>query len=144
VECTAPRTPLAASSYFCRTFVIMLQWLVRLFGSKRERDIARLRPIVSQINQHYAALRDLSDADLRAQTTRLRQTIQAHLRPLMEKKARIESDLQAALKANDIPTQVRLYEELDQLRLERNRKSRKSSGSFYRRPSLSSKKRLAA
>jgi len=103
----------------------MLQWLVRLFGSKRERDIARLRPIVSQINQHYAALRDLSDADLRAQTTRLRETIQAHLRPLMEKKARIESDLQAALKANDIPTQVRLYEELDQLRLERNREIEK-------------------
>ncbi len=103
----------------------MLQWLVRLFGSKRERDIARLRPIVSQINQHYAALRDLSDADLRAQTTRLRETIQAHLRPLMEKKTRIESDLQAALKANDIPTQVRLYEELDQLRLERNREIEK-------------------
>jgi preprotein translocase subunit SecA len=103
----------------------MLKWLVGLFGSKRERDIARLRPIVAQINQRYAALKDLSDADLRLQTTRLRERIQAHLRPIQEKKAQLELDLQSAIKEGDINAQARLYEQLDQLRQERNREIEK-------------------
>lgn len=103
----------------------MLQWLLRLFGSKRERDIARLKPIVNQINQQVAALRDLSDAELRGQTARLRERIQAHLRPLTERKAQLDADLQVAVKEGDIAAQVRLYEQLDLLRQERNREIEK-------------------
>ncbi len=103
----------------------MLRWIVRLFGSKRERDIARLKPIVAQIHQHYAALKDLSDAELRTQTVHLKEKIQTHLHPLMDRKTQLETDLQAALKEGNISAQVRLYEELDQLRLERNQEIEK-------------------
>ncbi len=99
----------------------MLQWLVRLFGTKRERDISRLRPTVQEINREYAALRDLSDQALREETSRLRETIQKHLAPIRAEEERLRAELKTLIKEGNIAQQTRLYERLDQLRLERNK-----------------------
>ena len=40
--------------------------LKSLFGSKHDRDVRRVEPIVEQINQRVEGFRDLSDADLQA------------------------------------------------------------------------------
>ncbi|MEN2993585.1 MAG: preprotein translocase subunit SecA [Bacteroidia bacterium] len=99
----------------------MLTWLVRLFGSKRERDIARLRPIVAEINRIYASLRDLSDQALRERTFELRSKIQAAIAPIEAERQRTESAIQEAILSGDIRAQTELFARLDNLRLERNK-----------------------
>ncbi|MCS7297223.1 MAG: preprotein translocase subunit SecA [Bacteroidia bacterium] len=99
----------------------MWQWIARLFGSKRERDIARLRPIVEEINRVGASLRDLTDQQLRERTFALRAEIQKEIEPLQRRRSDLELAIQAALQAGDIPAQTRLFQELDTLKQERNR-----------------------
>ncbi len=44
----------------------------RIFGTKSDRDVKRLLPIVEEINEHYARLADLSDEALQAKTVEFR------------------------------------------------------------------------
>ena len=46
----------------------MLEWLVKIFGSRNEREIRRLKPLVEKINSLEEKIRAKSDADLRAMT----------------------------------------------------------------------------
>lgn len=54
----------------------MLKFLQSLIGgSKHEKDVKELRPIVDQINGHFAGLSSLSDQDLRARTDEFRDRV---------------------------------------------------------------------
>jgi preprotein translocase subunit SecA len=53
--------------------------LKALFGSKHERDVKRVAPIVEDINQHAEAFRGLSDEDLRGKTADFRARLAAAL-----------------------------------------------------------------
>ncbi|TGL62975.1 preprotein translocase subunit SecA [Leptospira sarikeiensis] len=54
----------------------MIQKLLRvLFGSKYERDLKKLTPIVIQINSLEESIRALSDSDLSAQTSKFKERI---------------------------------------------------------------------
>ncbi len=46
-----------------------------IFGTKHDRDIKRLRPIVQQINDLEAKIKELSDEELKAQTTKFKDRI---------------------------------------------------------------------
>ncbi|RKY77078.1 hypothetical protein DRQ00_07615, partial [candidate division KSB1 bacterium] len=39
--------------------------ITKIFGSKHEREIKKIKPIVEQINQLYEEYHQLSDAELR-------------------------------------------------------------------------------
>src|SRR5882724_1275535 len=54
------------------------QYLTKLFGSKNEREIRRLRPFVDQINGLEAQLRALPDSALQAKTGELKQKLEAY------------------------------------------------------------------
>ena len=49
--------------------------IARVFGTRQAREVRRLTPVVQQIHQHEARLRDLSEDDLKAQTQRFRDRI---------------------------------------------------------------------
>ncbi|MGH7450591.1 MAG: preprotein translocase subunit SecA, partial [bacterium] len=49
--------------------------LTKIFGSKHERDIKRIGPIVAQINEIYETLHDLPDSELRAKTDQFKAKI---------------------------------------------------------------------
>ncbi|MBU3699441.1 MAG: preprotein translocase subunit SecA [Candidatus Kapabacteria bacterium] len=54
----------------------MLKFLQSLIGgSKHEKDVKQLQPIVAQINEHYATLASLSDDELRGKTQQFRERI---------------------------------------------------------------------
>jgi preprotein translocase subunit SecA len=59
----------------------MLELFEKIFGSKRERDIKLLRPLVEQVNREFAKLESLTDEELRAKTdvfrSRIRENTQA-------------------------------------------------------------------
>lgn len=42
--------------------------LTKIFGSKHDRDMKKLQPIVDQVNSHEAAIKGLSDSELQAKT----------------------------------------------------------------------------
>ena len=49
--------------------------LSKLFGTKSDREIKKLRPILEKINQHYESLKDKSDDELREKTKKLREFV---------------------------------------------------------------------
>ena len=53
----------------------MLGFLTKIFGSKSERDIKALQPLVTQINEEYAKLTSLSNDELRHKTIEFKATI---------------------------------------------------------------------
>jgi len=55
----------------------MLQFLKGLFGSKHERDVRDLQPLVDQINQYFEQLGSLSDEELRGKTDEFKERISA-------------------------------------------------------------------
>ena len=62
--------------------------LKSVFGSKHDRDIKRVTPIVAEINQHAEALKGLSDEELRAKTAEFRARISSPVEWLSSKPRR--------------------------------------------------------
>ncbi len=50
----------------------MLKFLEKVFGSKHDKDVKRMLPIVDEINEIYETLKSLSDEDLKAKTAEFR------------------------------------------------------------------------
>ena len=50
--------------------------LAKVFGTKNERDLKRLTPLVAQINEREAGLTPLSDQDLRSKTVTFRNRLE--------------------------------------------------------------------
>ncbi|KER10756.1 MAG: preprotein translocase subunit SecA [[Candidatus Thermochlorobacteriaceae] bacterium GBChlB] len=57
----------------------MLKFIEKIFGSKHDKDIKRIRPIVDEINAYAEEYKALSDADLRAKTNELKTRVREHL-----------------------------------------------------------------
>jgi preprotein translocase subunit SecA len=53
----------------------MLKYLEKIFGSKKEKDVEQLLPLVDEINAVYETLSDLTDDELRAKTGEFRERI---------------------------------------------------------------------
>ena len=46
----------------------MFAWFKRIFGTKNDREVKKLRPLVTRINEIEVGLHSLSDDDLRKKT----------------------------------------------------------------------------
>ena len=53
----------------------MFDVLKKIFGSKHEKDVQQLLPIVEEINRHFESYKSLSDDELRAKTIEFKQRI---------------------------------------------------------------------
>ncbi|NUQ80134.1 MAG: preprotein translocase subunit SecA [Bacteroidetes bacterium] len=91
----------------------MLKFLTRLFGSKKEKDLQRLLPMVAAINAEWEKLGSLTDEELKDKTRQFRQQIQD---AVQEMETRLTS-LQLQLK-EDLADDQRLdvLDEMDQLK----------------------------
>ena len=63
----------------------MFGFLKRLFGTKSQRDIKKLRPYVEEINRICESLTHLSHDGLRGETEKLRGQLQKELQPIEDK-----------------------------------------------------------
>jgi preprotein translocase subunit SecA len=76
----------------------MLKLLQKVFGSKNEKDVRQLLPIVDQINAEFAKLSSLSDDELRAKTQefkgRIQQAIGEIEAEITELRGKLKEDLQ--------------------------------------------------
>ncbi len=55
---------------------MFFDWLTKIFGSKNERELKKLWPVVDQINSFEPAMKALSDDELKAQTLRFKERIE--------------------------------------------------------------------
>jgi preprotein translocase subunit SecA len=72
----------------------MLSLLKKIFGgSKHDKDVQALRPVVAQINEEYAKLSGLSDEELRAKSDEFRAYVQAKTEALRQEEAELKQKL---------------------------------------------------
>jgi len=96
----------------------MLGFLTKIFGSKSERDIKVLQPLVLQINEEYAKLSSLSNDELRHKTIEFKENIAAAVADI---DAKVEATKQKAEDTNlSLPEKTALYEEVDALAKDRD------------------------
>jgi preprotein translocase subunit SecA len=93
----------------------MLKYLEKIFGSKREKDVELLLPLVDEINAIYETLAGLTDDELRGKTAEFR----AHIHEVTGALEEEEKELQERLK-EDVPHDEReqILDRLPELRKE--------------------------
>ncbi len=98
----------------------MLKIFSKIFGgSKSEKDVQRISPLVKQINDYFTSYRQLSNDELRGKTVEFKKRIQDYLLPLDEQIKKLNEDADA-LPAEDINGKDDLYKEVDVLLKKRN------------------------
>jgi preprotein translocase subunit SecA len=92
----------------------MLTFLKKFFGTKSEKDIKSIQPLVDQILEIYPTLAKLTNDELRAKVDALKQKIQDAIKPqqtqIDEIKARVEAEFDM-----DLESKEALYKEIDKI-----------------------------
>lgn len=83
--------------------------LTKIFGTKNERELKKISPMVDEINEHYERLKHLTDDDLRGKTDEFKKRIAERTRPLRDQIAKLDEEAKTAPPS-----------ELGNLRTERN------------------------
>ena len=98
----------------------MFNFLSKLLGgSKSEKDVKQIRPIVEEINKHFLSYRSLDNEALRGKTLEFRKRILEHLTGIDQEIATLNSKAEA-LDTADIVGKDEIYQEVDKLRKKRN------------------------
>lgn len=98
----------------------MLKFIAKIFGTKSEKDIKIVMPIVEKINQEFAQLKDISDDKLRDKTTEVQNIINESLKSIddqisaLHKKIADNPDL-------DIHAKEEIFGQIDKLEEDRNK-----------------------
>ncbi|MES2807297.1 MAG: preprotein translocase subunit SecA, partial [Bacteroidota bacterium] len=98
----------------------MLNFISKLFGSKSDRDVKAILPIVEKIKAEYAKLDQLTNDELRAKTIAFKATISEGL-------AGIDAEIKAIKDQTegnpdmDVQEKVELYTQLDKLQKDRDK-----------------------
>ncbi|MBC7865039.1 MAG: preprotein translocase subunit SecA, partial [Bacteroidia bacterium] len=92
----------------------MFGFLQKMFGTKSEKDVKGIQPMVEKIHEAYKTVTNLSDDELRGRSAALKVTIQEYIgaetKQVEEIKARIEAEFDM-----DVETKENLYKEIDEI-----------------------------
>ena len=100
----------------------MIGFLSKMFGgSKSEKDVKAILPLVSKINQHFQAYQSISNDELRNKTQEFRKRISEHLKDI---DAQIADTNKRAedLPFNDLVGKDAVYQEVDKLKKDKDQK----------------------
>ncbi len=98
----------------------MLKFLSKLFGSKSERDIKSIQPIVEKIKEEYEKLASLSNDELRGKTLAFKNRIKEYLSEIDEEISSLKAE--ADQDEVDMGKKTELYEKVDKLSKDRDKK----------------------
>lgn len=101
----------------------MLGFLSKLFGSKSERDIKLIQPLVEKTKEEYAKLAGLSNDELRQKTLDFKARIHSFLEDIDKQIA----DLKTQAEAPELPMNEKtdLYDQVDKLQKDRDKELEK-------------------
>jgi preprotein translocase subunit SecA len=100
----------------------MLGFISKMFGgSKSEKDVKKITPIVAEINKHFESYSSLSNDELRGKTQEFRNRIAEYLKEVNDEIAakKAEADNQPDL---ELHQKEAIYDEADKLLKKRNEK----------------------
>ncbi len=91
----------------------MLKFINKLFGgSKSEKDVKKMSPVIDQINQYFQSYQAISNDELRAKTTDFKKRIATHVSAVTEQIAELKSEAETTL---DIHAKSDIYKQVDAL-----------------------------
>lgn len=94
----------------------MLGFISKLFGgSKSEKDIKSIEPIILQINKHFQSYQNISNDALRGKTILFRERIQDYIKPVNVEIKSLEAEAEA-LPLSDINGKDEIYQKIDSLK----------------------------
>jgi len=102
-------------------FDFLAKGLTKVFGTKSDRDIKEVLPIVKQINEEFAKLKDLSHDELRAKTNEVLEKINQYLKEIDDEIAALHKKVDDNPDM-DLHTKEDLFNEIDALEEKRNEK----------------------
>src|SRR5262245_5878774 len=92
-----------------------------LGGSKSEKDVKKIQPLVQEINQHFASFQSLTNDQLRNKTQEFSERIKDHLTGINNEKSDANKRAEG-LPFNDLLGKDAIYQEVDKLKKERDKK----------------------
>ncbi|PGH39539.1 MAG: preprotein translocase subunit SecA [Candidatus Nephrothrix sp. EaCA] len=98
----------------------MLKLIAKLFGSKSEKDIKRMTPMVEAAKSEAPRLESLSHDELRQESLDLQAYIQKELEPIDAQLRLIHEEI-AAQPDMELPEKEKRFLQIDKLELERNK-----------------------
>ena len=94
----------------------LLNSVLKVFvGDKTKRDLAKILPLVEQINSHYESFKDLSNEELRKKTFSFKNKLQSDLKQVTDQIQQIKSEIK---NIEDIDQKENLYQQIDYLTTE--------------------------
>src|SRR3954467_6406581 len=100
----------------------MLGFLSKLFGgSKSQKDVKLLLPIVEKTNLYFQQYEALSNDELRNKTVEFRQSIKDHLKDIDVEIGNLGKEADA-FPADDIGNRDAIFQDLDKLKKQRDEK----------------------
>ncbi|UII34492.1 preprotein translocase subunit SecA [Fulvivirga ulvae] len=102
----------------------MLNFIAKIFGTKSEKDIKTLMPLVDKINQEYAQFASISDDELRNKTTEIQEQINASLKGIDDQIAALHQKIEDNPDL-DIHEKEEVFSEIDKLEENRNKELEK-------------------
>jgi len=98
----------------------MLTFLSKIFGSKSDRDIKHIQPLVDKIKEEYAKLQSLSHDELRAKTTDFKRRIAEYLTSVDKEINDLKAE--AEQEGVDMVQKTAIYDKVDKLGKDRDKK----------------------
>jgi preprotein translocase subunit SecA len=98
----------------------MLKFIAKLLGTKSEKDIKRIMPLVEATKREYAKLATLSNDELRGQTHAVQQQINAALKPIDDQLAELHKQIQDQPQL-ELQSKEAIFNKIDQLEKDRNK-----------------------
>jgi len=102
----------------------MLKFIAKLFGTKSEKDIKRMMPLVEMTKQEFEALSSLSNDDLRRKTRELEARIAADLQSIDDQLASLHKQI-ADQPEMDVHEKETIFQQIDALGVTRNKELEK-------------------
>ncbi|MHA4845530.1 preprotein translocase subunit SecA [Flavitalea antarctica] len=100
----------------------MLGFISKMFGgSKSEKDIKNIEPVVGEINKHFASYQSLSNDQLRAKTVEFKERIKSHLKQIDDEIASLTKQAEE-LPFSEIANKDTFYQQVDVLKKDRDKK----------------------
>lgn len=98
----------------------MLKFIAKIFGTKSEKDIKRIMPLVEQTKLEYEKLKNISHDDLRNETTKIQETINQHLKAIDDQLKALHVSV-GDNTTMEIAEKESVFAEIDKLEEERNK-----------------------
>lgn len=99
----------------------MFNFITKLFGTKSDRDLKQLSPIVGKVSTEFDGLRSLSDEQLRDQSAQIKAFLKEGLQPIEAQQGAIRRQLDEQPDL-DVTQKDGLFRRLDELETESDKK----------------------